>query len=273
MDATSSGRLCYSTAKDPFTKVIAGWNVSGVESFLSAYPLEKMVIKNGINPKIWVSDGKEGYHNGLVAIYEDPDIYCTPNKPVLYRGDVLRTVYLARKPSPNGLSRWVEAHTYEIRKDGGYLVAYRDLINPVRALTVEDERHFTTTILMTLELFEDYDAQIVCLPKEKIIRFRAFATRFLSATEKDGKVYHFIGTGTIGNPWAESSAKMLKRRYHWFDHNSRSAYSAGHRLNVQMMVYNIFTPLRMGDNTWLSPFHYAGAYYEDYDEAWNVLNS
>jgi hypothetical protein len=141
-----------------------GWNVLGVESFLSAYSLEKMVVRNGINPKIWVSDGKEGYHNGLIAIYEDPDFYRTLNKPVLYRGDVLRTVYLGRKPSPKELSRHVEPHTYDIRKEGAYLAAYGGLINPVEAFVVEDKHHFTTTIQMALTLFEDYDAQIVCLP-------------------------------------------------------------------------------------------------------------
>lgn len=237
MDATSSGSLCYSTAKDPYTKVIVGWNVPGVESFLSTYSLEKMVVRNGVNPRIWVSDGKEGYHNGLIAIYEDPDFYRTPNKPVLYHGDVLRAVYLARKPSPKGISEWVESHTYEIKKNGTYLVAYKDLVNPAEAFVMDDERHFTTTIEMALTLFEDCDAQIICLPKEKIIRFRDFATRFLTATKNDGRVYHFIGTGTVGNPWAESSAKMLKRRYRWFDHNTRSAYSAAHRLNVQMMEH------------------------------------
>jgi hypothetical protein len=244
---------------------------SELKVFLSAYSLEKMVVRNGINPKIWVSDGKEGYHNGLIAIYEDPDIHCTPNKPVIYSGDLLRTIYLARKPSPKGISEWVESHTYEIKEDGACLVAYKGLVNPAETLVMDDERHFTTAIQMVLTLFKDYDAQIVCLPKEKIIRFRDFATRFLTATENDGKVYHFIGTGTVGNPWAESSAKMLKRRYRWFDHNNRSAYSAARRLNVQRMVYNIFSPVKIRDSTWLSPFNYAGADYEDYDGAWDRL--
>ena len=52
---------------------------------------------------------------------------------------------------------------------------------------------------------------------------------------------------------------------------ARSIESTTHRLNVQMIARNIFTPIEIDDNYWLSPFNYAGAKYGTYEEAWEIM--
>ena len=253
----NSKRIYRWFAKCPTTKVASGWLLSTVRNFLMARSLVRMVNRRlGFDPKIWVTDGLECYHTALLNEY--------PRK--------LRTIFLGRKPKPKTpwLTKDIEANCFLISKRDNVLVVEKGLEKPEQHMIIDDKRHYTTTIMTVLALFNKHKASIVCImAPEKSIPFMCFSERFIKATKKDGYVYHTIGSCTNGNSWAEAMSKMIKRRIKWFDRSSRSFESAKLIFNIQMIVYNAFNT--MGELDGKSPFEAAGVIRRTHKEIWNTL--
>ncbi|MGE5821547.1 MAG: hypothetical protein ACM31M_03060 [Nitrososphaerota archaeon] len=258
--------LCYYAAKDPFTKVIIDMLACRTKSYENAYKLELGCISNiGYVPKISISDGDVDFDQALRMVIHEYD---------RYKG--VRTIWLGRTPKEGGLTTWKEQHTYQIIKMNNNLVVEKGIMSPKREFTVEDKRHHTTTINTALNLFNESNAQLVCIMSpSKYIHFQPFITRFLKEVEGDEYIYHFVGTCSHGNPWAESLCKIIKKRHGWYYFMKRGLKSdlksITLREKARMIYYNIFLPQEQLGNQ--SPFKYANAKFNSYDDAWEILCS
>lgn len=240
--------------KCPYTKIISGWVLSQSRDQHWAERLERMIIRNlGFSPKIWVSDGEASFHSGLKTIYRK-----------------IRTVYLGRKPEEGNITTPVARNTYIITREDRYLIVEKGLWNPEVVLVYRDEKGYGRLVSIILHLFEQKKAKTVCvMSKYRLAPFKNFCKRFLYETKVDGRVYHFIGNCNLGNPWAEGTARTIKRRNKWFDNNIRSLDSGRLLFNLQMIIYNVFH--RMEELGWKSPFKFGEAEFDGYEDAWKVL--
>ena len=258
--------LCYYKAKDPFTKIITGILACRTKSYENAYKLELGCISNiGSVPKISISDGDVDFDQALRMAIQEYDGY---------KG--VRTIWLGRTPKEGGLTTWKEQHMYQIIQMDNNLVVEKGIVSPKREFTVEDKRHHTTTISTTLNLFNESNAQLVCIMSpSKYIHFQPFIARFLKEVEADKYVYHFVGTCSHGNPWAESLCKIIKKRHYWYYFMKKSLgydlKSITLREKARMVYYNVFLPQEQLGNQ--SPFKFANAKFDSYDDAWEILCS
>jgi transposase-like protein len=257
---------CNYIAKDPFTKVIIDILACRNKSYENAYKLESECIGNiGYIPKISITDGDVDFDQALrMSIHESDE----------YKG--VRTIWLGRTPKEGGLTTWKEQHTYKISQIDKNLQVEKGIISPKQEFTVEDIRHHMTTIKTTLNLFNEYDAKLVCIMSpSKYIHFQPFITRFLKEIEFDAYAYHFVGTCSHGNPWAESLCKTIKKRHSWYYFMKKSLESdlksVTLREKVRMVYYNLFLPQEQLGNQ--SPFKFANAKFKSYDDAWEILCS
>lgn len=241
--------------KCPYTKIASGWLLSEDRGADNAEELERMIIDNiNFQPKIWVSDGEYSFHTALLRIYSPFTV---------------RTIYLGRAPKENDLKDHHARNTYMINKKGDQLLVEKNIISPFTHEITSDENGYEKITRMTLDLFNEERAHAVCLMSPyKFIPFKNFCKRFLYETRNDNNIYHFIGTGSWGNPWAESLAKLIKKRYKWLDRPRR--INSGRALfNVQMVLYNLFHCMdELGGKT---PFEYSGGQVIDEKQRWDIL--
>lgn len=260
LDAVKSGNYHYYVSKDPITKIIPNLLLIRNENKKDALKFEEGIIKNiSFLPKIWTSDGDPDYDSCLREIVDN-----------LQKFKGVRTIWLGRKPKTGNLPGVIERNTFLITKIGPRLLIEKGLTCPQRIRKVDDLAHHTSAIETVIELFDDEKARLVCImTPEKYIHFRPFSDRFLSASKKDKYVYHFIGTGLHGNPWAETTCKMIKKRDRWFYHLIRNLETRAILTTLQMCFYNLFT--KMDQLKGQSPFIYANANFKDDDEAIEMI--
>jgi transposase-like protein len=261
-DVVWCGEHCYYVGKDPVTRCVPHILPCLNENYENAYQFEREKVLNiGFIQKILVTDGDVDFDRALRVLAIENGRY-----------DRVRTIWLGRTPREGGLTTWREQRTYLITKIGTKLLIEKGVTSPRREFNVDDERHHTTTIETVLNIFSEHNPYVVCIMSpEKYIHFKPFIARFLNAVKDDDYIYHFIGTGFHGNPWAETICKIIKRRERWCYFGMKSIDSMRLREKLRMIYYNVFLPQEQLCGQ--PPFRFAKANYKTCDEAWEILLS